>query len=79
MEKYSNEESHALQNVGITLLDGCIRDLNIKVPKTKKVKIIRQYLQFRLIQLHFPVYLQPLTSALRALRLHISAYLYLQE
>ena len=27
----------------------------------------------------FPVHLQPLTSALRALRLHISAYLYLQE
>lgn len=44
MEKYSNEVSHALQNVGITLLDGCIRDLNIKVSKTKKVKIIQQYL-----------------------------------
>lgn len=44
MEKYSNEESHVLQNIGITLMSGCIRDLNIKVHETKKVKIIRQYL-----------------------------------
>ena len=40
MEKYSNEESHVLQNIGITLMSGCIRDLNIKVHETKKVKII---------------------------------------
>ena len=44
MEKYSNEESHVLQNIGITLMSGCIRDLNIKVPETKKFKIIRQHL-----------------------------------
>ena len=46
MEKYSNEESHVLQNIGITLMSGCIRDLNIKVHETKKLKLFGNiYLQ----------------------------------